>query len=118
MNGKTKDTNSHQLAKFCFEHGIELKRIQVVADDEEEMCVVFSSIWSFLLVLRLYYEVNTDKESLLVTVISIEASRLLVSKFDFVVTSGGIGPTHDGMCQTRLFRRPGFLSLPKKKEAD
>lgn len=27
---------------------------------------------------------------------SIEASRRLIEKYDFIVTSGGIGPTHDG----------------------
>ena len=30
-------------------------------------------------------------------IVSIEASRRMVQNFDFVITSGGIGPTHDGM---------------------
>lgn len=32
----------------------------------------------------------------------IEAARRLSNKFDFVVTSGGIGPTHDGQCVSTL----------------
>ncbi|SAM86445.1 related to 3^-phosphoadenosine 5^-phosphosulfate sulfotransferase (PAPS reductase)/FAD synthetase and related enzymes [Ustilago bromivora] len=37
LNGKTKDSNSNYFARFCFDLGIELKRIEVVADDEETM---------------------------------------------------------------------------------
>ncbi|KDQ09576.1 hypothetical protein BOTBODRAFT_178956 [Botryobasidium botryosum FD-172 SS1] len=69
LNGKTKDTNSHYVAKFCFDLGIELKRIEVIADDESEI---------------------------------IEASRRMVKNYDFVVTSGGIGPTHDDITYSSL----------------
>ncbi|KAJ6593778.1 MoaB/Mog domain-containing protein [Mycena capillaripes] len=62
LNGKTHDMNSNYFAKYCFEHGIDLKRIEVIADDEDQI---------------------------------IEASRRMVKNYDFVVTSGGIGPTHD-----------------------
>lgn len=48
------------LAKFCFQLGIGLKRIEVIADDESEI---------------------------------IEAVRRMSKNYDFVVTSGGIGPT-------------------------
>ncbi|KAF8806476.1 Molybdopterin binding protein [Phlegmacium glaucopus] len=69
LNGKTLDRNSHCFAKYCFEQGIDLKRIEVIADNEGEI---------------------------------IEASRRLVSKYDFVVTSGGIGPTHDDITYESL----------------
>ena len=57
---QTRDTNSHYLAKYCFELGVELKRIEVVSDDEAEI---------------------------------VEAARRFSRSYDFVVTSGGIGPT-------------------------
>ncbi|WVR08177.1 hypothetical protein IAU60_005223 [Kwoniella sp. DSM 27419] len=69
LNGKTKDTNSNFFAQFCFDLGIELKRIEVIADDEDEI---------------------------------IEAARRMTDKYDFVVTSGGIGPTHDDITYASL----------------
>lgn len=39
----------------------------------------------------------------------IEASRRLVDKYDFVVTSGGIGPTHDGMSALRVEARLKYI---------
>jgi molybdopterin-biosynthesis enzyme MoeA-like protein len=51
-------------AKYCFELGIELKRIEVIADDEGEI---------------------------------IEAVRRMSNNYDMVVTSGGIGATHDDL---------------------
>ena len=37
LNGKTRDSNSNFLAKMLFDLGVELKRIEVIADDEEEI---------------------------------------------------------------------------------
>lgn len=62
LNGKTRDSNSNFLAKMAFDLGIELKRIDVIADDEAEI---------------------------------VEAVRRMHKNYDWVVTSGGIGPTHD-----------------------
>ncbi|KAI8335842.1 putative molybdopterin binding domain-containing protein [Chlamydoabsidia padenii] len=39
LSGKTQDTNSHSLAQFLFELGIELKRIEVVPDDEQAIAI-------------------------------------------------------------------------------
>lgn len=69
LNGKTLDSNSHFFAKYCFEHGVDLKRIEVIADSEDEI---------------------------------IEASRRMVRDYDFVITSGGIGPTHDDITYASL----------------
>ncbi|KAJ6499431.1 MoaB/Mog domain-containing protein [Mycena sanguinolenta] len=71
LNGKTHDMNSNYFAMYCFQHGIDLKRIEVIADDEDQI---------------------------------IEASRRMVKNYDFVVTSGGIGPTHDDITYASLAR--------------
>ncbi|TKW50902.1 Uncharacterized protein CTA1_9377 [Colletotrichum tanaceti] len=62
LGGKTVDTNSAYMAKWCFSLGINLKRVEVIEDDEGEI---------------------------------VEAVRRMSDRYDFVVTSGGIGPTHD-----------------------
>jgi molybdenum cofactor synthesis domain-containing protein len=69
LNGKTLDRNSNYFARYCFENGIELKRVEVIPDEEGEI---------------------------------IEASRRMVQKYDFVITSGGIGPTHDDITYASL----------------
>ncbi|KAI5815391.1 MoaB/Mog domain-containing protein [Pyronema omphalodes] len=69
LSGKTVDSNSAYFAKYCFDLGIDLKRIEVIADDESEI---------------------------------IEAARRLSAKHDFVITSGGIGPTHDDITYASL----------------
>lgn len=69
LNGKTRDSNSNFFAKHCFDLGIELKRIEVIADDEDQI---------------------------------VEAARRMVADYDWVVTSGGIGPTHDDITYPSL----------------
>ncbi|KAG7095806.1 hypothetical protein E1B28_006506 [Marasmius oreades] len=71
LNGKTMEKNSHYFAKYCFDFGIDLKRVEVIPDDEAEI---------------------------------IAASRRLVEQYDFVVTTGGIGPTHDDITYASLAR--------------
>ncbi|KAI9183703.1 hypothetical protein H9P43_004621 [Blastocladiella emersonii ATCC 22665] len=62
LSGKTKDTNSNFLAKSLFDIGVDMRRIEVVPDVEEEI---------------------------------IEAVRRMSETYDYVFTTGGIGPTHD-----------------------
>ncbi|KAF2659180.1 Molybdopterin binding protein [Lophiostoma macrostomum CBS 122681] len=78
LGGKTVDTNSAYLAKFCFSLGINLRRIEVIADDEAEI---------------------------------IEAARRMSENYDFVVTSGGIGPTHDDITYQSIAKA---FNLPLK----
>ncbi|KAI7876244.1 Molybdopterin binding protein [Lichtheimia hyalospora FSU 10163] len=46
LNGKTQDTNSRYLAKFLFQMGIELKRIEVVGDDAEAIQITIRRLSS------------------------------------------------------------------------
>ncbi|KAL8974128.1 MAG: hypothetical protein Q9197_001641 [Variospora fuerteventurae] len=76
LGGKTVDTNSAHFAKYCFLLGMQLKRVEVIGDDEAEI---------------------------------VEATRRMSENYDFVVTSGGIGPTHDDITYesiAKAFRLP------------
>ncbi|KAH8594520.1 MoaB/Mog domain-containing protein [Bisporella sp. PMI_857] len=75
LGGKTVDTNSAYMAKFCFKLGMALKRIEVIADDEHEI---------------------------------IEAVQRMSNNYDFVVTSGGIGPTHDDITYQSIAKAFGL----------
>ncbi|KAI1638688.1 molybdopterin binding domain-containing protein [Biscogniauxia mediterranea] len=75
LGGKTTDTNSAFMAKWCFSLGINLKRVEVIEDDESEI---------------------------------IEAVRRMSDRYDFVVTSGGIGPTHDDITYQSIARAFGL----------
>ncbi|KAE8443420.1 hypothetical protein EG329_001901 [Mollisiaceae sp. DMI_Dod_QoI] len=83
LGGKTVDTNSAYMAKFCFKLGMALKRVEVIADDEEEI---------------------------------VEAVRRMSNNYDFVVTSGGIGPTHDDITYQSIAKAFG-LKLKLHQEA-
>ncbi|KAJ9669525.1 hypothetical protein H2201_000392 [Coniosporium apollinis] len=78
LGGKTVDTNSAYFAKFCFSLGMNLKRIEVIGDDEAEI---------------------------------IEAAQRMSKNYDFVVTSGGIGPTHDDITYQSIAKA---FNLPLK----
>ncbi|KAL8918135.1 MAG: hypothetical protein Q9172_005538 [Xanthocarpia lactea] len=82
LGGKTVDTNSAHFAKYCFLLGMNLKRIEVIGDDAEEIG---------------------------------EAARRMSEKYDFVVTSGGIGPTHDDITYESIAKA---FNLPLKLHND
>ncbi|KAI1460291.1 molybdopterin binding domain-containing protein [Annulohypoxylon moriforme] len=83
LGGKTTDTNSAFMAKWCFSLGINLKRVEVIEDDEAEI---------------------------------IEAVRRMSDRYDLVVTSGGIGPTHDDITYESIAKAFG-LDLVLHEEA-
>ncbi|WFC93433.1 hypothetical protein MBRA1_000053 [Malassezia brasiliensis] len=83
LNGKTLDTNSNKLAKLCFELGIELKRTEVIPDDEETIA---------------------------------ESAQRLSRAYDWVVTSGGIGPTPDDITYASLAKAFGNVALQHDQE--
>ncbi|KAI2635146.1 molybdopterin binding domain-containing protein [Xylaria nigripes] len=83
LGGKTVDTNSAFMAKWCFSLGINLKRVETIEDDEDEI---------------------------------MEAVRRMSARYDFVVTSGGIGPTHDDITYQSIAKAFG-LPLKLHEEA-
>lgn len=62
LSGRTRDANMHFLAGEFTKHGIDLREVRVVSDDQPAI---------------------------------VAAVNALRASFDTVVTSGGIGPTHD-----------------------
>ncbi|AOA62756.1 hypothetical protein KP2612_002992 [Komagataella phaffii] len=77
LNSKITDTNSRFFAKYCYDLGVDLRKISIISDEEDEI-------------------IATVKE--------------FDSKFDFIVTSGGIGPTHDDITYSSIAKAYG-LSL-------
>ena len=76
LNGKVVDTNSTFFAKYCFDHGIQLKEIATIGDDETQI---------------------------------VDTVRRLVKNYDFIISTGGIGPTHDDItyeCMAKSFNLP------------
>ncbi|KAI0206398.1 molybdopterin binding domain-containing protein [Astrocystis sublimbata] len=82
LGGKTVDTNSAFMAKWCFSLGMNLKRVETIEDDEAEI---------------------------------VEAVQRMSNRYDFVVTSGGIGPTHDDITYQSIAKAFG---LPLKLHAE
>nr|CAG8438581.1 9100_t:CDS:2 [Entrophospora candida] len=85
LYGKTVDTNSGYFAKYCFNLGIDLKKIEVIPDDEQTI---------------------------------IEAVRRLSDNFDLVVTSGGIGPTHDDITYPTIAKAFNLQLTPHQQTLD
>lgn len=75
--------------QYCFELGINLKRIEVIADDEDEMYVI-----STARALHPHLEPCVIPHSA-------EASRRMVKNYDFVISSGGIGESKSGISITK-----------------
>ncbi len=62
LSGRTRDTNSHYIAHYLLQIGIETREIRVVPDVEDEI---------------------------------VAALNALRARYDYVFTTGGIGPTQD-----------------------
>lgn len=113
LNGKTLDRNSNYFARYCFEQGIELYVPFCLKDSSPAFCPMRlkSGNSPIDLFYRKRVEVIADDEAEI-----IEASRRMVQNYDFVVTSGGIGPTHDGSClnfiHSSLLRCPSHHPWP------
>jgi molybdenum cofactor synthesis domain-containing protein len=74
LSGRTRDANSHYIAHFLLQLGIETREIRVVPDVEDEI------------------------------VAGVDALR---ARYDYVFTTGGIGPTHDDITADSIARAFG-----------
>lgn len=95
-SGKTKDSNSNFFAKFCFNLGIDLKRIEVIADDEEEIVEAarrMTKNYDFVITCKRLSTVYRAR------FVRGDISCRLTFLFFFLPylrrTAGGIGPTPD-----------------------
>ena len=74
LSGRTQDQNSHYIARYLAEMGVDLREVRVVPDIEEEI------------------------------VAAVDALR---GRYDYVFTTGGIGPTHDDITADAIARAFG-----------
>ncbi|KNE66140.1 molybdenum cofactor synthesis domain-containing protein [Allomyces macrogynus ATCC 38327] len=74
LSGKTQDTNTNWLAKQLFDLGVDLKRVEVIPDDEADI---------------------------------IETVVRMSRTYNYVFTSGGIGPTHDDITYASIAKAFG-----------
>ena len=84
LSGRTLDKNTQYIAQKVAPHGIELKEIRVIPDDQAEI-------------------INT-----------VNALR---KKYDYVFTTGGIGPTHDDITTESVAKAFG-VELEKNAVAE
>jgi molybdenum cofactor synthesis domain-containing protein len=74
LSGRTRDANSHYIAHYLAQIGVETREMRVVPDVEEEI---------------------------------VAAVNALRAKYDYVFTTGGIGPTHDDITADGVARAFG-----------
>ena len=80
LGGKTNDTNSAYMAKYCFGLGMTCRKLNCSA----QLCTDLRSV-------KRIEVIPDDEEDI------IETTKRMSEAYDFVVTSGGIGPT--SVCQ-------------------
>lgn len=76
---QTLDTNSHWISKLMFRRGVDLKRVVVIPDEEDAI-------------------VSTVKEL-----------SQMVGPSGYVITTGGIGPTHDDITYESVVCSPSSV---------
>jgi molybdenum cofactor synthesis domain-containing protein len=74
LSGRTQDQNSHYIAKYLAQIGVDTREIRVVPDVESEI---------------------------------VAAVNALRARYDYVFTTGGIGPTHDDITADAIARAFG-----------
>jgi molybdenum cofactor synthesis domain-containing protein len=74
LSGRTRDSNSHYIAHFLLQIGVETREIRVVPDVEDDI---------------------------------VAALNALRARYDYVFTTGGIGPTHDDITADAVARAFG-----------